>query len=220
MKKLLLTLTIVMALLMQGCNYVERIEEAIADTQEVSATASKEADLFTDTVAALRTELAENQTLTERQRLVMENNLTIFSTKLDSALDIVAKADTQLVDLQTALEKAKTQSVPEQMETGGNYLQNLAATALPPGVREYVALFGMIVGSVGVGLQRREKKNTATEKTKRTDSEAVVVDLVRSVEELLSNGDVENVKTAKRTLATMQDTKTREAVRKVKSLAA
>lgn len=214
-KKILMLCVLLMA---AGCNQIEKIQEAIAEVQEISVKVDREIALANDTIAILRTEVAENQTLTNEQKAEIEQEIATLITGLEPALEFKSEVFDQLAILQEALEKAKTQGIGGQIETGGNYLQNLAATALPPSLAPYVALIGMIGTALGGAWVKREKAKTDKEKTEHAETKTVLKDVVRSVDAVIERGT--HALTADDTreiLAGAQDTATREAVRKIKN---
>lgn len=216
MKKKIALACVLLIVLAAGCNQkqIEEIQSAVIKMQDISVKADREIALITESIAILRTEIAENLTLTAEQKVEIEKTLQEATVSLDEWLALKADADNQIVIFKEALEQAKTQSAGEQIEAGGNYLQNLAATALPPGVREWVALIGIFGTAIGGAWVKRERTKTATANNETKEQKSIVADIVGTVGELLKS-DVVADKDAARKILKKQKDPTRAAVRNI-----
>lgn len=196
MKTKILMLCVLLCLA-AGCQNIKQIQEAVSVTQ-------KNVGLLNDTIDALRTELAENPTLTSEEKAAI-------TTKLDKAVEIKVIAEDQLVFLQQELERAMEAGVGGQIEAGGNVVQRLS-NVLPPPFNGVGALIGIILTSAGGAYAKREQR-------KRKVGESVLKDVIGSVDAFLGDADTAELtaKKAKELLAGAQDHSTREAVRKIKN---
>ena len=195
MKKKIALACVLLIVLAAGCNNIQQLQEGVVAAQEGI-------DLLDESIANLRVELEANLDLTDAQKAAI-------TERLDETVAVKAMADDLLASFQNQLEAAKEGGLGAQVEAGGNFMQRLASV-LPPPLNGYGALIGIILTSVGGTYAKRQK-------TLKTQTESALKDVVKGVDELLSNGIVTDVKMAKKTLAGFQDKLTMVAVRKIKN---